>query len=97
MSEYKSDLLADLEDPAYLAEYLSAAYADSTEAFLVALRDVVEVQKGSTKFAVDAGNQEDLYRMLSEGDNPRSDTLLALLRALPIRVIFEPVQGKDTH
>lgn len=43
--DYKADLLADLrDDPVYAAEYLSAAYDDSQEAFLVALRDVAEAK-----------------------------------------------------
>ena len=41
--DYKADLLAELRsDPQYAAEYLTAARADSNEAFLVALRDVAE-------------------------------------------------------
>jgi hypothetical protein len=40
MSDYKDDLLEDLRQPSYASQYLSAAYADSPEAFLVALRDV---------------------------------------------------------
>jgi hypothetical protein len=42
---YKADLLADLKgDPAYAAAYLSAAKADSREAFSVALRDLAEAK-----------------------------------------------------
>ena len=49
-ANYKADLLAELKnDPEYAAEYLSAAKADSNEAFLVALRDVAEAQKGMKK------------------------------------------------
>jgi len=44
---YKKDLLNDLRgDKGYAAAYLSAALADSMEAFLIALRDVAEAQKG---------------------------------------------------
>lgn len=46
MSEYKSDLLKDLKDASYAAKYLSAAYADSRESFLVALRDVANAKQG---------------------------------------------------
>ncbi len=43
---YRSDLLSDLRnDIGYAAKYLSAAIADSQEAFLVALRDVAEAKK----------------------------------------------------
>jgi DNA-binding phage protein len=48
--DYKAELLADLRSNlGYAAEYLSAAYADSPEAFLVALRDVAEAQKGTAQ------------------------------------------------
>jgi DNA-binding phage protein len=72
--DYKADLLADLRDnPRFAADYLSAAYVDSREAFLVALRDVAEAQKGITKVAAGAKlNRENLYRMLSREETPAS-------------------------
>ena len=67
MSDYKSDLLVDLRDEEYAAAYLTAAYGESPEAFLLALRDVVEARQGMGKTAARAGvNRESLYRMLSE-------------------------------
>lgn len=51
---YKKDLLKDLQSPGYAAKYLSAAYADSPEAFLVALRDVAD-QAGRTRREALAG------------------------------------------
>ena len=46
MSDYKKDLLDDLKNrPGYAAKYLTAAAADSTEAFLVALLDVWQRSK----------------------------------------------------
>jgi len=64
---YKKDLLNELRgDKGYAAAYLSAALADSMEAFLRALRDVAEAQKGVGRIAALAGvNRENLYRMLS--------------------------------
>jgi DNA-binding phage protein len=45
--DYLADLLAELRrDPEFATEYLSAAKADSNEAYLVALRDVAEAGKG---------------------------------------------------
>ena len=91
MSDYKSELLEDLKNPAYATKYLSAAYADSEEAFLVALRDVADVQKGMAGLAREAGvNRENLYRMLSQTGNPRLANLRAVLDVLKVRVIFEP-------
>ena len=44
MSDYKDDLLGDLKEPSYADQYLLAAYADSPEAFLIALRDVADAK-----------------------------------------------------
>ncbi len=92
--DYKADLLADLRnDLGYAAKYLSAAIADSKEAFLVALRDVAEAQKGIAQVATEAKvNRENLYRILSEAGNPRLATLLPVLSTLRLRIAVEPEQ-----
>lgn len=89
---YKEDLLTDLRSSlGYAADYLSAAYADSPEAFLVALRDVTESQKGMANVAKQARlNRENLYRTLSERGNPTLNTVGSVLEALGITVKFEP-------
>jgi probable addiction module antidote protein len=90
--DYKADLHERLRsDPEYAAEYLSAAMADSNEAFLVALRDVAEAQKGMANVAREAGlNRESLYRALSIKGNPGISTLDSILRVLGIEVRFVP-------
>jgi probable addiction module antidote protein len=94
MSDYKADLLGDLKDLGYAAKYVSAAVSDSPEAFLVALRDVADSQKGMTKIASEAGvDRVNLYRMLSEDGNPRLTSLLAVLDAIGFRVVLEPVSA----
>lgn len=94
MNEYKADLLEDLKDIAYAGKYLTAAYADSMESWLLALRDVAEVHKGIAKLATDAGvNRENLYRMLSRKGNPRTRNLGAVLRSLPFEVVFVAKSG----
>jgi probable addiction module antidote protein len=89
-ANYKADLLAELRnDPEYAAEYLSAAKADSNEAFLVALRDVAEAQKGMKAVAREAKvNRENLYRALSRKGNPSIATLDSVLAVLGIEVKF---------
>jgi probable addiction module antidote protein len=89
---YKADLLADLRnDLGYAAEYLSAAYADSQEAFLVALRDVAEAQKGVGRVAELAKvNRENLYRTLSRHGNPTLNTVGSVLDVLGLKVIIVP-------
>jgi probable addiction module antidote protein len=88
--DYKADLQADLRaDAEFAAEYLSAAYADSRGAFLVALRDVAEARKGISKIASVAKlNRESLYRALSESGNPTFCTLGSIWEALQLGVKF---------
>ena len=90
--EYRADLLADLRASAeFAAEYLSAAYADSRGAFLVAMRDVIEARKGIAKVAAQAKvNRESLYRTLSEAGNPRLSTLNSIWGVLGFEVQFKP-------
>ena len=91
---YRADLRDDLKnDLAFAAEYLSAAYADSRHAFLVALRDVVEARKGVAQVARDAEiNRENLYRMLSKEGNPRLTSLRPVLGILGIGVQFTAIR-----
>jgi probable addiction module antidote protein len=97
--EYKADLLADLRDDAeFAAEYLSAAYADSHGAFLVALRDVAEARKGISKVASLAKvNRESLYRALSESGNPTFCTLGSIWDVLQLGVQFYAKRSEITH
>jgi probable addiction module antidote protein len=90
--DYNADLLADLRnDPAYAAQYLSAAKKDSKEAFLVALRDVADARLGLARVARAARvNRESLYRTLSAAGNPTLTTLDALLEVLGFEIDFHP-------
>ncbi len=85
---YRSDLLNDLKnDIGYAAKYLSAALADSKEAFLVALRDVAEAQKGIGQIAGQTKlNRENLYRTLSKHGNPTLSTLSGVLDAVGLKI-----------
>ena len=96
--DFKADLLDELRnDPEYAAEYLSAAKADSREAFLVALRDVAEAQKGMKRVAKEANvNRENLYRAFSKKGNPRVDTLDSVLDVLGIETRFVPKRVSAT-
>jgi probable addiction module antidote protein len=97
MNEYKRDLLRDLKDAEYAAAYLSASYADSTEAFLIALRDVASARKGMTKLAREANvNRVNLYRMLSRAGNPGLENLRAIFDALNLNVTIT-ARAKPSH
>lgn len=96
---YRADHLEDLRnDPEFAAEYLSAAYADSREAFLVALRDIAEARKGIARVAHEAEvNRENLYRMLSKEGNPRFSSLKPILESLDIGVQFSSLGPRPAN
>ena len=98
MPSYKDDLVSDLRTRAgYAEKYLAAAAADSTEALLVALRDVADAQTGMGKLAAEAGvNRENMYRMLSKHGNPRLHSLAAILKVLHLRLEFVSIQPLAT-
>lgn len=89
---YRDDVLNDLRgNVGYASEYLSAAYADSQESFLVALRDVAEARKGIAKVAKRTKlNRENLYRSLSKHGNPTLSTLAGVLEAVGLCLAVVP-------
>lgn len=95
---YRSDLLNDLKnDIGYAAKYLSAALADSQEAFLVALRDVAEANK-MARVAEEAHlSRESLYRTLSKEGNPRFSTLDSILNALGMTLSVQLKNPGPSH
>jgi probable addiction module antidote protein len=86
---YSAVRVADyLKTPRHVAEYLNAALEDSDErVLLAALRNATEAVGGMAEVARRTGlSRESLYRALSEKGNPRWSTLVAVLRALGVRV-----------
>ncbi len=83
-------------DPELAVEYLKAAMEsldnpDDRAAGLLALRTVAEAYGGLGVIATDAGiSRESLYRALSANGNPTLKTLLAVLKAVGMRLSVEP-------
>jgi probable addiction module antidote protein len=80
------------ENPAFAAEYLKAALEDADEprVLLVALRRVAEARGGIAKVAKAAGvERESLYRALSADGNPRLSTLVAVTKAMGLKLTVE--------
>ena len=80
------------DDPAFAAEYLKAALEDFGEprVLLIALRQVAEARGGIAKVAKAAGiERESLYRALSPRGNPRLSTLVAVTRAIGLKLTLE--------
>ena len=99
--DYKTDLLQRLGDSQYAATYLKAALDETlsdgnTEAFLLALKNVVEAT-GSTQTVANESNisRQHLYRILSGDGNPTLDTLTSVLQAVGLTIDFKPVSIED--
>ncbi len=79
------------KDPDFAAEYLKAALEDEDEprVLLIALRHLAQAQ-GIAKVARAAGiERESLYRALSVHGNPRLSTLVAITKAIGLRLTVE--------
>jgi len=80
------------DDPEFAAEYLKAAIEDTEEpkVLLLALRRLAEARGGIAKVAKAAGlERESLYRALSARGNPRLSTLVAVTKAVGLRLTVE--------
>ncbi|HXX45775.1 MAG TPA: addiction module antidote protein [Candidatus Acidoferrales bacterium] len=78
------------KDPEFAAEYLKAALEeDEPGVLLIALRHLAQAQ-GIAKVAKAAGIQrESLYRALSRQGNPRLSTLVAITKAIGLKLTVE--------
>jgi probable addiction module antidote protein len=79
------------QDPSFAAEYLKAALEDADEprVLLIALRHLAQAQ-GIARVAKAAGiERESLYRALSAHGNPRLSTLVAVTRAIGLKLTVE--------
>jgi len=76
----------------FAAEYLKAALEDTEEpaVLLIALRRIAEARGGIAKVAKAAGiERESLYRALSSRGNPRLSTLVAVTKAVGLKLTVE--------
>jgi probable addiction module antidote protein len=88
------------ESPKFAVEYLKAALeeADEPKVLLIALRRIAEAKGGVAKIAKAAGvKRESLYRALSAKGNPRLSTLVAVTKAVGLKLTVEgarPIDGR---
>jgi probable addiction module antidote protein len=79
------------KDRKFAAEYLKAALEDGDEprVLLIALRQLAQA-RGIAKVAKAAGiERESLYRALSARGNPRLSTLVAVTKAIGLKLTVE--------
>jgi probable addiction module antidote protein len=83
---YLDGLRRRLQDPEYAQNYVNAAAEESSEGFLLALRDLAEAKKMAQIADAAQVNRESMYRMLSKRGNPRLRSLLAVVQSLGLRL-----------
>lgn len=99
LSHHELELAELKEDQELAVAYLKVAMAslddpENRAAGLLALRTIAEAYGGLGVVAADAGiSRESLYRALSPSGNPTLKTLLAVLKAVGMRLSVEP----DNH
>lgn len=82
-------------NPEFAAEYLKAALEETEDpgVLLLALRRVAEAKGGVARVAKAAGvERESLYRALSARGNPRWSTLVAVTRAMGLKLTVETLR-----
>lgn len=93
---HEEAIVRELRDnPEYATEYLKAAIEESDEpqVLLIALRHLAEAKGGLAKVAKAAGiERESLYRALSPKGNPRLSTLVAVTKAIGMKLTVEAVR-----
>ena len=88
---YREELLEQLQDIGEATAYLTECFHDSEEVFLLGLRNVVDAHGGIGELSKNTElNRENLYRVLSEGGNPKLSSLALILEILGIQVEFAP-------
>jgi len=89
--DYQEHHIKALTDNNYAAGYLTAAFEEGEDVFLLALRDVAQAQGGMTALSEATSlNRENLYEMLSSHGNPRLSSITAILQTLGFEVRFAP-------
>jgi probable addiction module antidote protein len=103
MRSYRELVTQTVQDPGEASAYLKASLDDyeqdgNLEAFLLALRTVIEAQGGMTELARKTSlNRQNLYRTLSKNGNPRLQTLHEILHAIGLKLSIEPRSSEKTR
>jgi probable addiction module antidote protein len=84
------------QDPVLAADYLDAILQDGDEAELLqALQRFAKAFGGVREIAARADvNAKSLYRALSSQGNPEMKTLVAILKAMGMRLSVKPIEDK---
>lgn len=97
---FKDYHIEQLQDPEDAKIYLSVALEDyekneDINAFLLAVRDVIEVQGGVSQLAERVSlTDEVLYKVLSENGDPQLNTMRIILHELGFKFSIEALESQ---
>jgi probable addiction module antidote protein len=81
------DITRHLDNEEAMAEYLSQVLEDGDNAELIRALGHIAKAKGMATVAKDSGlGRESLYKALSEGSQPRFDTITKVINALGLKM-----------
>jgi probable addiction module antidote protein len=90
------DASEHLETPEDVAEYLTAAFEDGDPKLVAAALGDIARSKGMAEVARTAGlSRESLYRGLSEGGNPSLATVMAVAKAVGLKLAAHPADQPE--
>jgi probable addiction module antidote protein len=86
LKSYRSRLMGKLLIPSEAKHYINAAFADSTEMFFEAIKDVAQAHQMASVAKKSGVTRESLYRSLSKRGNPSWKTVLSVLKVVGLRI-----------
>ncbi|MGB3491121.1 MAG: hypothetical protein WBA57_00225 [Elainellaceae cyanobacterium] len=95
VKDYRDDLLTRLSNSEYAAHYLKAALDETLgdgdrDAFLLALKNILEAREGLQDASSDANiSTARLRTVLDETESPTIETLISVLRAARLTMEFK--------
>jgi len=91
----KFDITKFLDSDEAIAEYLTEALDLNDPAYFNHAIGSVARARGMTQIAKESGiKREALYRALSENGNPHYTTISAVLKALGVRLVAQPIAAE---
>ncbi|MFV2069232.1 MAG: addiction module antidote protein [Pirellulales bacterium] len=81
-----------VDDPTYIAGYLSACLDEGEDVFLIGLREVAQALGGISELAAHTNlDRKHLYKMLSEEGNPTFASISVVLQSLGMHLQCVPI------
>ena len=89
------DVSEYLTDEASIAAYLSAVVEENDPKLLIAAIGDIAKARGMSRIATDSGlGRESLYKALNPDSKPRFDTVIKVLGALGVNMVFNAKTNK---